>query len=216
MTETEQADTPAPSNGTEKPMGEERKGLSRYGRILLAASLMVNAFLVALVLAPWLTAPSHRGPGDGPAGVERRFDDRNGRHNRPPRGPAELHAIRIAVADGSEELQQMAQTLDEQVRADSEAARDRIRDARVEVIAAARAEPFDLDRFDVALADLRAIQTYRFTMMDRGLRDLIEQADPETRARFANALEEIGQRIERWRAERQRNRRERESEGGQR
>lgn len=172
-----------------------RKGGWLRGRRLLALSLALNAFLIAMIIGLALTGP----PG-GPRGP-RAF------------GPPELRAMQTAVAGGSEELKATTRALEREARTDFLALRQRILDARRELAEAVRADPFDAQRFDIALADLRAAQSHRFTLADRGLRALLAEADKDTRLRYADALLErvarAQERLERRLAEMER----RESRG---
>lgn len=169
--------------------GARRGGLG--GRRLLAASLVLNAFLAAIILGFFVTGPSS-------APEQRRGF-----------GPPELRAMQRAVVDADAAFKNLSRDLEREARREFQATRDLISAARRELAAAARAEPFDLERFDIALADLRAAQSHRFTLADRGLRELMIAADAETRGRYADALIEIQtRREERWRRRMERRREE--------
>ncbi len=202
----------APHGATNGNGGTQKRSLL-FGRRLLAGSLVLNAFLAALVIGPLIaganeTAGVENGRAGNPEEIrsQRELDipTEERRVRRRGGGPPELRAMREVVGESDEQLQNLALELERAVRVEIRATRERIDAARLELAEAARSEPFDPARFDIALADLRAAQAHRFTLADRGLRELMGQADADTRVRFADELEaQMARRAER-RAERRR------------
>lgn len=158
------APPPAPPNG----------GSGRSRRRLLIASIVLNVFLIGAIAAG--VAVRH-----GP-----HFFD--GDRVRPPR-PFEMpspHRIRAVLPDSARPVAQ----------AMFDAHRDEVRgkikslfEARRQVAAAIRAEPFDRPRLDAAMAELRLKEVDAADTVQTILADLLTELDAESRDRVASLLD---------------------------
>lgn len=147
--------------------------LSRPLRLLLLASLALNIALgVALIArAPW-TGTRH-----GP------------HHAAPLPGLVDLRALRQHLSPGREDV------VDAAFAAHRDALRPRLMqlfEARREVRAAIRAEPFERATLDAAFARLRQAETEVASEAQALLGDLLEGATPQERERIAELMPRRG------------------------
>lgn len=131
--------------------------------VLLVVSVGLNLFFVSMEGGKYFRAPPDPAPGQLPS-------------------PAQINDI--LPANDRPAFRAMRQARGPALRANGLA----MREAGLDVVAAARAEPFDGDRLRKALTALRTAQSTGRELRDDAFVDLMQHLSPDGRHRLVNAL----------------------------